>query len=65
VTRDQELWGVALWVEKQHGANGPRWIAEQVGRLALANDAVGVAMWKAVAARYHSLSESPGDQSQS
>jgi hypothetical protein len=55
MTRDQELWGVALWVEKQHGADGPRWIAEQVGRLALANDADGVAMWRAVAERFEQL----------
>ena len=44
MNRDQELWGVALWVEKRHGADGPRFIAEQVGRLALAGEDRGVTM---------------------
>jgi hypothetical protein len=55
MTPDQELWGVALWVEKQHGAEGPRWIGEQAGRLALTNDADGVAMWRGVEARFERL----------
>jgi hypothetical protein len=55
VTRDQELWGVALWVEKQHGTEGPRFIAEQAGRMALADDTEGVAMWLAVAERFPRL----------
>jgi hypothetical protein len=55
VTRDQELWGVALWVEKQHGADGPRFIAEQVGRLVIAGEAEGVAMWRGVAERFGQL----------
>jgi hypothetical protein len=36
VTRDNEIWALALWVEKHHGADGPRFIAEKVGALALA-----------------------------
>lgn len=55
MTRDQELWAVALWVEKQHGEDGPRFIAEQIGRLALAGEAAGVATWKAVALRFDML----------
>jgi hypothetical protein len=55
VTRDQELWGAALWVQKQDGADGPRFIAEQIGRLALAADTDGVAAWHEVAERYDRL----------
>lgn len=55
MTREQELWGVALWVEKHHGANGPRFIAEQVGRNALAGEAEGVSLWRGVAERFEAL----------
>jgi len=44
-------------VEKHHGANGPRYIAEQVGRLALEGDMDGVAVWREVATRYDKLCE--------
>lgn len=57
MTREQEMWGVALWVEKRHGADGPRFIAEQVGRLALAGEAEGVAMWRGIAERFQALNE--------
>lgn len=54
-TRDKELWALALWVEKHHGADGPRFIAEKVGRFALDVDAGGVELWKGVAERYDAL----------
>ena len=57
MTRDQELWGMALWVEKQHGPDGPAFIAEQVRRLALQGDVGGVSMWRAVAERFDALQE--------
>jgi hypothetical protein len=53
---DQELWAVALWVEKHRGADGPRYIAEQIGRLALEGDEAGVEMWRKVAERFDQLS---------
>lgn len=56
LSRDQELVAVALWVERKHGANGPLYIAEQIGRLALAGDEAGVAMWCNVAERFDALS---------
>lgn len=55
LTRDKELWALALWVEKHHGAKGPCFIAERVGRFALYGDAGGVDLWRAVAQRYSSL----------
>jgi endonuclease YncB( thermonuclease family) len=57
VTRDQELWGVALWAEKTHGDRGPDHIAAQVARLAAEGDEEGIAMWRAVAERYDKLHE--------
>ena len=58
LTRDQELWGIALWVEKNHGDDGPSYIASQVERLALKGDEAGVAMWLRVADRFKQLRQS-------
>lgn len=55
MTKEQELWAVALWVEKHHGPDGPRYIAEQVSRLALEGDEGGVLMWRGVAERFDAL----------
>lgn len=55
LTRDQELWGVALWVEKNHGEDGTSYIASQVERLASEGDEAGVAMWRTVADRFDQL----------
>jgi hypothetical protein len=57
VTRDQELWGIALWLERTHGDAGPEHIAKEVARLAISGDEDGVAMWRAVAERYDRLRE--------
>ena len=59
MTPEQQVWAVALWVEKHHGEDGPTYIAEQIGRLALAGDEAGVAMWRRVAARYSELKQAP------
>jgi len=53
--REHEIWACALWVEQHHGTRGPDYIGEQVTRLALAGDAAGVAMWRAIADRYDAL----------
>ena len=63
LTRDQELWGVALWVEKNHGDGGPFYIASQVERLASKGDEAGVAMWRTVADRFDQLRQSLDDSS--
>lgn len=55
ITYEQELWAMALWVEKNHGPEGPRFIAEQVGRFALEGDEGGVALWHQVAERFDAL----------
>jgi len=59
MTPEQQVWAVALWVEKHHVDHGPSYIAEQIGQLALAGDEAGVVMWKKIAARYSELMQVP------
>ncbi|MCK0127540.1 hypothetical protein [Erythrobacter sp. F6033] len=59
ITRDQELWAMALWVEKHHGKGGWLHIAQQQDRLLEQNDLAGVEMWREVSQRFDKLSE-PG-----
>ena len=57
LTRDKELWVMALWVEKHQGANGPAYIADQIARLATEDEPKGVSLWLNVAERYEQLLE--------
>lgn len=63
VTREQELWGLALWVEKHHGENGWLYIAQQQDRLIAEGQFDGVAMWRKVAERFDALRDAPGHES--
>lgn len=55
LTRDQELWGMALWVEKHHGENGWFHIAQQQDRLLAQGDFDGMKLWRAVGERFERL----------
>lgn len=55
LTRDQELWGLALEVERQHGANGWFHIAQEQDRLLAEGDVAGAAMWQEIGKRYDQL----------
>lgn len=55
ITREQEIWGIALWVEKNHGQLGAKFIAEQIGRLAVSGEAEGIRLWTEVARRFDKL----------
>lgn len=55
MTRDEETLACALHVERVHGANGPKWIAERIATLALQNDAAGVERWHEIATAYEGL----------
>lgn len=57
LTRDQELWGLALWVEKQHGESGAAFIDEKIGQLSRSNDNQGAALWQDVARRFGQLAQ--------
>jgi hypothetical protein len=52
---EQERWAEALAVEKLYGKDGPRFIAERIGALAIAGDQAGVERWKAIAERHDQL----------
>lgn len=45
----------ALAIQKRHGDDAPRWIAERLGALALAGDVEGVERFKAIAVRLNDL----------
>ncbi|WP_306171642.1 hypothetical protein [Sphingopyxis sp. KK2] len=49
MTPDKELWACALLLEQEHGDTAALHIAERIAILAAANDAAGVARWKAIA----------------
>lgn len=51
---DQERWAEALLLERNHD-DAPRFIAEQIGRLARAGDVEGISRLKEIAARLDAL----------
>jgi hypothetical protein len=57
LTREKELWAIALWVEKNAGDDGDIYITKQIDRLKREGDLDGVAMWEKVWERYDALSE--------
>ncbi len=59
ISRDQELWGIALWVEKTHGENGWLYIAQQQDRLIAEGQFDGLPLWRAVQERFEALQVSP------
>ena len=56
LTRDQELWGMALWVDKHHGDAG-EFIASKIDQLYQAGEQDGARLWQNVARRYEQLVE--------
>ncbi len=57
---DTDLWAAALSIQRQHGADAPRFVAERLGALALAGDAAGIAAFKAIAIRLDQLGLAQG-----
>ena len=57
MSKERELWAVALWVEKNHGDQGDLYIARRLDRLHTKGDADGVAMWWKVLERFEALSQ--------
>ncbi|RIV85954.1 DUF6961 family protein [Aurantiacibacter zhengii] len=55
MTRDQEIWGKALWVERHYGENGWFHIAQQQDRLLELGDFDGMALWRKVGERFDQL----------
>jgi hypothetical protein len=61
LTREQELWGVALWVEKAHGNRGSSFIAEKVDALARCGEKDGARLWQEIARRFDRLADRQED----
>ncbi len=55
ISREKELWALALWVEEHHGPDGPAYIADQIARLASQEEPLGVSLWLNVAERFEQL----------
>ncbi|MES2699177.1 MAG: hypothetical protein V4647_06165 [Pseudomonadota bacterium] len=62
LTPDQEVWGMALWVERVHGDSGWLHIAMEQDRLLAAGELDGVALWRRVQRRWEELQASKGCQ---
>ena len=56
VTREQEIWALALSVESKHGENGARYIAQRVAAFEQSGPPEAVALWRQVQRRYEQLS---------
>ena len=55
VILDRQIMAEALAIEQRHENSGPRYIAEQIGAVALRGDVAGIARWKAIAAAFDTL----------
>ncbi len=55
VTREQELWALALWVEREHEDEGDRFIAERVLHFEARGDRSAKRLWMEVARRFVTL----------
>ncbi|HEX8556002.1 MAG TPA: hypothetical protein VF695_14945 [Sphingomonas sp.] len=56
MTPEQERYAEALAIERIHGADAARWVAERIGTLALAGEVEGVARFVEIARRLDRLS---------
>lgn len=55
ITREQEIWAMALWVDREHGEDAERFIAEKVLHFEETGDTGGKDLWMQVARRYVEL----------
>ena len=55
VTREQELWALALWVEREHGDDGEWFIAERMLHFQAEDNEDAVCLWNDVAVRFVQL----------
>ena len=59
LTREQELWGMALWVERHHGDRGADFIRDRIDKLDADNQAEGARLWREVEKRFGELKAAP------
>lgn len=55
ITRDHEIWAMALWVEKHHDSDGHDFIAGRIASLDADGEQRGAALWREVQTRYSQL----------
>ena len=55
VTREQEIWALALSVERKHGENAARYIAQRVAAFEQSGPPEALALWRQVQRRYERL----------
>ena len=58
MTREHELWAMALWVEREHGKDGERFNTERVLHFNAIGDEGGKQLWMDVARRFVELQDS-------
>ena len=56
VTREQEIWALALSVKRKHGENTARYVAQRVAAFEQAGPPDAAALWRQVQRRYEQLS---------
>lgn len=57
ITGEQELWAMALWIEKSEGENAWFYIAQQKDRLLADGDPLGLELWNEVERRLEILAD--------
>lgn len=62
VTREQEFWTLALWVDREQGDEGELFITERVLHFEATGDAGGKQLWMEVARRYIGLRSASSGQ---
>jgi hypothetical protein len=55
ISREQEIWAVALWVDREHGEEAEQFIAEKILHVEDLGDLGGRDLWSQVARRYVEL----------
>jgi hypothetical protein len=64
LTREKEIWAIALCVEKHHGNDGDLYVAQQMDRLVAEGELDGMAMWRQLAERFRRLKTGCDDHSE-
>ena len=59
LSREQELWAMALWVERHHGERGADFIRDRIEELDASDQGEGATLWREVEKRFGELRAAP------
>lgn len=59
LSREQELWGMAAWVENHHGERGADFIQERIEKFEAEGQDEGARLWRQVQKRFAELKAAP------